>query len=81
MTLFLFKYKYRFFVVIFMISLASLLDIYLAFIFKSLIDTATSQGEKQFIEISLIAIGFIIINSLVKMFYRNLLISVRRCCF
>ncbi|MCV9948973.1 ABC transporter ATP-binding protein [Paenibacillus sp. BT-177] len=68
MTLFLFKYKYRFFVVIFMISLASLLDIYLAFIFKSLIDTATSQGEKQFIETSLIAIGFIIINSLVKMF-------------
>lgn len=50
MTLFLFKYKYRFFVVIFMISLASLLDIYLAFIFKSLIDTATSQGKSSLLK-------------------------------
>ncbi|MDQ0494384.1 ATP-binding cassette subfamily C protein [Paenibacillus brasilensis] len=67
MTSYLFKHKYKLCAAIFMISLASLLDIYLAFIFKSLIYSVISQAEKQFISVALIALSFIIVSSFIKL--------------
>ncbi|URJ50418.1 ABC transporter ATP-binding protein [Paenibacillus polymyxa] len=67
MKLFLFKYRFQLILLIICIILSSLMNMYMAFIFKKLVDTVTTGSEQEFVKSAFLAVFLIILGAILRL--------------